>query len=84
VTLSLKITFGETRAFGVRDVLVYCRDHRCSRSTTIGADLLGDHQHTTATASISATIAMKASASVPDISHMTAAPCALASIRYLK
>jgi hypothetical protein len=32
-----KITFGETRAFGVRDVLVYCRDHRCSHSTEISA-----------------------------------------------
>jgi hypothetical protein len=26
-----KITFGEMRACGVREVLVYCRDHRCSR-----------------------------------------------------
>ena len=25
-----KITFGEMRASGVRDVLIYCRDHRCS------------------------------------------------------
>ena len=25
-----KITFGEMRACGVREVLVYCRDHRCS------------------------------------------------------
>jgi hypothetical protein len=24
-----KITFGELSASGVRDVLVYCRDHRC-------------------------------------------------------
>ena len=24
-----KITFGEMRASGVRDVLVYCRDHHC-------------------------------------------------------
>jgi len=23
-----KITFGEMRASGVRDVLIYCRDHR--------------------------------------------------------
>ena len=30
-----KITFGEMRDFDVRDVSVYCRDHRCSYSTTI-------------------------------------------------
>ena len=28
-----KVTFGELRASDVRDVLIYCRDHRCSRST---------------------------------------------------
>jgi hypothetical protein len=28
-----KITFGELGESGVRDVLIYCRDHRCSRST---------------------------------------------------
>jgi hypothetical protein len=27
-----KITFGEMCESGVRDVLVYCRDHRCSHS----------------------------------------------------
>jgi hypothetical protein len=26
-----KITFGEMRESGVRDVLVYCRDHHCSQ-----------------------------------------------------
>jgi len=25
-----KITFGEMRASGVRGLLIYCRDHRCS------------------------------------------------------
>jgi hypothetical protein len=29
-TYPQKITFGEMRASGVRDVLIYCRDHRCS------------------------------------------------------
>jgi hypothetical protein len=24
----VKITFGELRASGVRDVIIYCRDHR--------------------------------------------------------
>ena len=38
VTLPKKITLGEMRSSGVRDVLVYCRDHRCSHSTTISAD----------------------------------------------
>jgi hypothetical protein len=33
-----KITFGEMLASGVHSVLVYCRDHRCSHSTTISAD----------------------------------------------
>jgi hypothetical protein len=35
---SQKITFGEMRASGVRDVLVYCRDHRCSHHIAISAD----------------------------------------------
>jgi hypothetical protein len=30
-----KITFGEMRSSGVRDVLVYCRDHHCA--TTSGS-----------------------------------------------
>jgi hypothetical protein len=34
-----KITFGEMRASGVRDVLVYCRDHHCSHCVRISADL---------------------------------------------
>ena len=38
-----KITFGEMRASGVRDVLVYCRDHRCSHHIAISADLWPDH-----------------------------------------
>jgi hypothetical protein len=29
-TYPQKITFGELRAYGVRDVLIYCRDHKCS------------------------------------------------------
>jgi hypothetical protein len=33
-----KITFGEMRASGVRDVLIYCRDHRCSHHIAISAD----------------------------------------------
>jgi hypothetical protein len=30
-TTPQKITFGEMRAFGVRGVLIYCRDHRYAK-----------------------------------------------------
>jgi hypothetical protein len=33
-----KITFGEMRASGVRNVVVYCADYRCSHSQTLSAD----------------------------------------------
>jgi hypothetical protein len=33
-----KITFGEMRDMGVRGVLVYCADYRCSRSVALSAD----------------------------------------------
>jgi hypothetical protein len=33
-----KITFGEIRASGVRGVLVYCADYRCSHSIAMSAD----------------------------------------------
>jgi hypothetical protein len=33
-----KITLGEMRAAGVRGLLVYCADYRCSHSTAISAD----------------------------------------------
>ena len=32
-TYTQKITFGEMRASGVRDVQVYCREHRSSAET---------------------------------------------------
>jgi hypothetical protein len=36
-----KITFAELREMGVRDILVYCADCRCSRSAvTAGRDCL--------------------------------------------
>ena len=38
MTYQQKITFGELRESGVRDVLVYCRDHKCSDHITISAD----------------------------------------------
>ena len=38
VTNPQKITFGEMRASGVRDVLIYCRDHRCSHHADGWAD----------------------------------------------
>jgi len=33
-----KITFGEMREMGVRDLLIYCADYKCSRSITVNAD----------------------------------------------
>jgi hypothetical protein len=33
-----KITLAEMRAAGVRGLLIYCSDFRCSHSTTISAD----------------------------------------------
>jgi len=32
-----KITFGEMRAAGVRNVFIYCSDHRCSHCVTVEA-----------------------------------------------
>jgi hypothetical protein len=40
-TYPQKINFGEMRASGVRGVLIYCRDHRCSHHVEISADLAG-------------------------------------------
>jgi hypothetical protein len=38
-----KITLGEMRASGVRGLLVYCSDYKCSHSIAIGADRWPDH-----------------------------------------
>jgi hypothetical protein len=37
-----KITFGEMRDMGVRGVMVYCHDYKCSHSTAISADKWAD------------------------------------------
>ena len=37
-TYQQKITFGEMHEFGLRDVLIYCRDHRCSHHVETNAD----------------------------------------------
>ena len=42
-TYPQKITFGELRESGVRDCLVYCRDHHCSLYIRISADFWPDH-----------------------------------------
>ena len=42
-TYPQKISFGELRASGVRDVLIYCRDHHCSHHVEISADQWPDH-----------------------------------------
>jgi hypothetical protein len=34
---------GDMRASGVRDVLIYCRDHRCSHHVEVTADRWPDH-----------------------------------------
>jgi hypothetical protein len=33
-----KITFGEMRDMGVRAVVIYCQDYKCSHSTSISAE----------------------------------------------
>jgi hypothetical protein len=38
-----KITLGEMRHTGVRGVLIYCSDYKCSHSTAISADPWPDH-----------------------------------------
>jgi len=38
LTRQQKITLGEMRSAGVRGLLIYCSDYRCSHSTTISAD----------------------------------------------
>jgi hypothetical protein len=38
VSRQQKITFREMRASGVRGLLIYCSDFRCSHSTTLSAD----------------------------------------------
>jgi hypothetical protein len=38
-----KITFGEMRESGIRDLLIYCADHRCSHSIQMSADRWLDH-----------------------------------------
>ena len=37
-----KITLGEMRGSGVRGVLIYCADYKCSHWVKISADLWGD------------------------------------------
>ena len=37
-TYPQKITFGDMRASGVRDVLIYCRGHRCSHHVETNTD----------------------------------------------
>jgi hypothetical protein len=43
-TTPQKITFGEMRASGVRDVLIYCRDDSCSHRTSSNQRLRGSPQ----------------------------------------
>jgi hypothetical protein len=41
-TYPQKITFGEMRESGTRDVLIYCRDHRCGHHIEINANCWAD------------------------------------------
>jgi hypothetical protein len=41
LTRQQKITFAEMRAAGVRGLLIYCSDYKCSHWTTISADIGG-------------------------------------------
>jgi hypothetical protein len=43
LTRQQKITFGEMRASGVRGVLAYCSDYRCSHSIAMSADRWPDN-----------------------------------------
>jgi hypothetical protein len=43
VTRDQKIRLGEMREMGVRGLLVYCSDYRCSHSIEISADRWPDH-----------------------------------------
>jgi hypothetical protein len=38
LTRQTKISFGEMRSSGVRGILVYCSDYRCSHSTMVSGD----------------------------------------------
>jgi hypothetical protein len=38
VTRPQKVTFGEMRASGVRGLLIYCSDYKCSHWTAISGD----------------------------------------------
>jgi hypothetical protein len=47
----VKITFGELREMGLRGVLIYCSDYKCTHWIAISADRwpdhvrLSDHEH---------------------------------------
>ena len=43
LTRPMKITFAELRASGIRDLLVYCADYKCSHSIQMSADRWPDH-----------------------------------------
>jgi hypothetical protein len=43
LTRPIKITFAEMRAAGVRGILIYCSDYKCSHSIAISADQWPDH-----------------------------------------
>jgi hypothetical protein len=43
LTRPMKITFGEMRASGIRDLLIYCADYRCNHSIQMSGDRWPGH-----------------------------------------
>jgi hypothetical protein len=43
MTRPQKITLGEMRAMGIRGLLIYCSDYKCSHNVEISADQWPDH-----------------------------------------
>jgi hypothetical protein len=43
VTRPQKITFGDLRESGVREILIYCADYKCTHHITMSADRWPDH-----------------------------------------
>ena len=74
-----KITSGEMRSSGIRDVLVYCRDHHCSHHIRISADFWPDQLQYDLIADFAATHAGR-----PLFAPETAELRALRSVRLIR
>jgi hypothetical protein len=83
MTCAQKITFAEMREQGVRGVLIYCLDYRCSHSTAISGDRQPNHNKAamqkaakTATPPIIANVSSSSSVSSSslDMGHLARRP----------